>query len=110
MEIKMKNLLLSIVVLFILSSCGGISCDSSDTKDLVLEIIDEEMAKQIGKESSAKLSYKLKTIQTTKENNSVHTCKANLEISGNGRKNTIPLTYTAEDNNDGTFEVIVYDL
>lgn len=83
---------------------GVPKCGSSDVTGLVTQIADQEMTKQLGEMAAKTFTYNVKTIRTTDSNDETgaHECAANLEIIGkNGKSNSIPITYTVENTDDG---------
>ena len=62
------------------------------------------MTKQLGEEAAKIFTYGVKTIRTTDthEKTGAHECAADLSIIGeNGKSNSIPITYTVENTDDG---------
>lgn len=87
-------------------------CSDSETKDLVIEIADRELAKQVGAERAKSVSWELTAIRTTDKNEKTGAfeCAADMEVSGPGGKNSSPITYTVEATDDGDFYVNVFGL
>lgn len=111
-----KLLIVGFSSAFILAGCGGgvPKCGDSETKKLVSEIADEEMASQIGRAAANKFTYSLEAIRTTDvhDKTGAFECAAELAIhASNGGKNSIPITYTVEKTDDKKqFYVQVYGL
>lgn len=106
-----------VTLLFLISGCTNAvpKCSDRETTDLVIEIADDEMTKQLGADASSLFSYSVRTIRTTNTNEKTgaHKCAAQLEITSTktDAANEIPITYTVELTDDGTeFYVNVYGL
>ncbi|GAA5215533.1 hypothetical protein ACFSJ3_11330 [Corallincola platygyrae] len=99
-----------------LTACGGPeapSCDDSDTKDLVLEIVVDELVSQIGKTAAETVDLELDAIRTTdfNEKTGMQECAAELIAEGPGGETTADITYTSElTDEDDEFYVTVYGL
>lgn len=103
---KLKLILPMIAVAVILPACSQSvpKCGSSDVTKLVTEIADREMTTQLGEEAAKVFTYAVETIRTTNTNETTgsHKCAADLKIIGNnGKDNSIPITYTVENTDDG---------
>ncbi len=80
-------------------------CGDTKTIDLVTQIADREMGKQLGAEAAKIFSYSLGAIRTTNTNEQTgaHECACQLSItaSNTGQTNEIPITYTVEKTDKG---------
>lgn len=104
-------------VLFAGCSSEVPACNDSETKDLVLEIINDEVIGKFGVELANITDLSLESVRTTDTNDKTgsHSCAADLRIKQNSylrkQNNTVPITYTVESANDGEeFYVTVYGL
>jgi len=100
-------------LMFVACSNEAPNCTDSDTKDLVIQIANGELVKNIGESRAKTIELSLETIITKDVNEKVgsYKCSANLKMTGPGGSNSIPITYTSELANDGEdFYVNVYGL
>lgn len=116
-EILMKKSLVIIVALLstVMAGCGPKvpTCNDIQTTDLVVNIAKDELIKQIGQEPTNLLNLAVTAIRTTETNSKTgaHQCAGQLEISGPGGTNAVPITYTVEMTDDGKqFFVNVFGL
>lgn len=97
-----------------LAGCGSSvpGCSDSDTTDLVIEIADRELAKQIGATLAKNVEWQVTAIRTTDENEKTGAleCAADMEVTGPAGTNSAPITYTVEATDDGDFYVNVFGL
>lgn len=97
-----------------LTGCGSSvpACSDRDTTDLVVEIADRELTKQIGEARAKTVTWQVTSIRTTDENEKTGalSCAADLQFSGPGGSETAPITYTVEATDDGNFYVNVFGL
>lgn len=79
------------------------SCSDSDTKDLVVQISNDELTKQVGSKVANQVRMSVGAIRTTytDEKTGAYECSAELDISGPNGKNSIPITYTVEMTDNG---------
>jgi len=102
-------------VLFLAACSPSVpKCSDDQTIDLVKEIADREMGRQLGAEAAKMYSYDVQAIRTTNTNDKTgaHECAAELKIiAKNGGGNSIPITYTVEKTEDtGQLYVNVFGL
>lgn len=97
-----------------LTGCGSSvpGCSDSATTDLVVEIADRELVKQIGVELAKTITWEVTAIRTTDENEKTGalSCAADLQFTGPAKTETAPITYTVEATDDGDFYVNVFGL
>ena len=98
-----------------LGACGGgvPGCSSDETKELVIQIADDEMKRQLGQEMGGQISYSVSAIRTRETNTETgsHTCAAELQVKGPRGSSKIPIEYTVETTDSGEeFYVEVYGL
>ncbi|MDP2789421.1 MAG: DUF2628 domain-containing protein [bacterium] len=99
--------ILSIVLLLSVSYFplqGVPKCGDSDVTKLVTGIADQKMTKQLGAEAAKTFTYAVEAIRTanTNEKTGALECAADLKINGNnGKSNSMPITYTVENTDDG---------
>lgn len=99
------------LVIFVALLSGGIAgcgpkvpkCSDLQATNLVEDIAKGELIKQIGEESTNLLTLAVTAIRTTETNSQTgaHQCAGQLEISGPGGNNSVPITYTVEMTDDG---------
>jgi hypothetical protein len=113
----MRRILLYLPLIVFLGGCSPSvpKCGDTETTDLVKEIANDEMVKQVGAEVAKLFSYSVSAIRTTDEDDKtgMFECAAQLEIhaSKTGESNEIPITYTVEVTDSGEeFYVSVYGL
>ncbi|TCI04610.1 hypothetical protein EZV61_01120 [Corallincola luteus] len=88
-------------------------CDDSDAMDLVLEIVQEELVKEIGSEMAASVDLELDAIRTTdiNEKTGARECASELLIEGPSGETSVDITYTSElTDESGEFYITVYGL
>ena len=89
-------------------------CGDAESVNLVKQIADREMAKQLGADAAEFFSYEVEAIRTTSTNEQTgaHECAADLKVKGkNGVDSSLPITYTVEKTDDGKqFYVQVFGL
>jgi len=114
MRIFSKTILFLVTsLMFISCSNEAPNCTSSETKDLVIQIVEGEFVKSLGKKSADSLTLSLENIRTKDVNEKVGSfeCAADLKMTGPGGSESAPITYTSELANDGDeFYVNVYGL
>lgn len=110
-------LTISMSFLFIGCSSNVPDCNDRETRDLVLEISNEEVIKRFGRELASITGLSLESVRTTNTNEKTgaNSCAADLRIKQNShnfnQNRTAPITYTVELANDGDdFYVTVYGL
>lgn len=125
-EVKFKPLKIIILIIFVTfgfllnvshipSAHSTPNCSDSNTVSLVIQISKDELISQDPRLKSVFENnvLSLDTIRTTDINEKVdsYTCAANLVMSANGQKKSIPITYTSESTDNGdSFYVNVYGL
>lgn len=111
-----KILTLSTLVCAIFVGCSPKTpnCSAEETKDLVLNIINDEMKKQLGEEAASKVSFSLDTIRTIKHNKEIdkYKCVAKLITTNkeNGSMHEADIEYDVEQTDDHRLYVSVYGL
>ena len=115
----MKYLLIApfVVILIAISGCSQSvpKCGDTETKNLVMQIADQEMEKQMGAEVARMFTYSLGAIRTTSTNEQTgaHKCACELSItaSNTGKTTETSITYTVEITDEGDkFYVTVFGL
>jgi hypothetical protein len=112
---KLRSLTLMAITTLLLSGCGSSvpTCSDAESTDLVSEIADQEMGKQLGIEMAKTFSYIVNSIRTTATNEQTgsHECAAELEVKGPNGSNSIPITYSIEMTDNGEeFYINVFGL
>lgn len=111
-----KYLVISVALLSgFMAGCGlkVPKCNNLQSTNLVIDIAKGELIKQIGKDETSLLNLAVTAIRTTETNSKTgaHQCAGQLEVSGPGGNNAIPITYTVEITDDGKqFFVNVFGL
>lgn len=113
----MKQMVVPLASIALLAGCSNYvpKCGDLETTDLVKQIANEEMTRQVGSESANLFSYSVNSIRTTDEHDvtGAFDCAAQLEVraSNTGDSNELAITYTVEATDDGEeFYVEVYGL
>ncbi|WGK69534.1 hypothetical protein P0082_01350 [Candidatus Haliotispira prima] len=104
----MKKILLALPLLALFISCSPRlpPCDATNATNLVQELADEELAKQIGAEYASNFVFSVNMIRTTHKNSQTGAlqCAAVLlakDLTDSDNKKGIPITYTIELLDDG---------
>lgn len=98
-----------------LSACSSSAprCSDEETKELVKQIVVEELQKGLPSDAVAKIEISVDAIRTTDtdEKTGAHSCAAQLNLKGPGGAQKHDITYTSEKTDDGDeFYVTVYGL
>ena len=77
------------------------SCSASETKEIVIQIAKEELAKQGYSKSIPNLEFEVANIRTSSYNESVdiYQCSADFKVIGKDT-NTLPITYSVQATDD----------
>ncbi|WP_456400348.1 hypothetical protein [Persephonella sp.] len=116
MKIFLKGLALSILSLSVIAcSSSTPKCSDRETKDLVIEIVKDQLLKIGFGGVIDKLEMKVENIRTIEYQKDVdkYMCKAEfiLKNKENNQQNVLPITYTVQKTDDGEkFYVEVYGL
>ncbi|HCH49353.1 MAG TPA: hypothetical protein DEV59_01395 [Proteus sp.] len=110
----MKVALLGALVLPLVGCDNGTpNCDSSEAKDLVVDITKDELRDQKMGSLIDQIKIKVESVRTREHDakRDTYSCAADLSFEGQGGKNSIPITYTIESTDDGKqFYVNVFGL
>ena len=119
----MKNDTFLAGIIVMLALCMGVigctnsapKCSDSETKDLVIHIAHDEMAKLYGQEKAKQIEMELSAIRTTDQNEKTgkYSCAAELIFKGPSGEELEKgaITYTSEITDDGdNFYANVYGL
>ena len=110
----LKVALLGALVLPLVGCGGGTpNCDSTEAKNLVIDITKDELRDQKMASVIDQIKIRVESVRTRDhdEKRDTYSCAADLSFEGKGGKNTIPITYTIESTDDGDqFYVNVFGL
>lgn len=103
---KFLGVALATLVAVGITACGGgmPSCDSSDTKKLLTQIIKEQLIKagalSLSEVDKFKVDYKDFKTRSTDEKEKMATCECEASMSYEGRTNTETVKFNAQHKDD----------
>lgn len=118
----MKSVISGLIVALLLMGCAKKAPDCNDkrTKEMVIQIAKNELIEQMGRafgpdaaEATKKLALEVINVRTTNFNQEIgkYECTADLKMTGEGKNESLPITYTSELVDNGkNFYVRIYGL